>query len=101
MIIFHSGSIWLKIRQNIKFYLDPNSIKRKKLQILATFEEFPKTEHDLANSTLLDVNLQVPEIISFNLTGTYKEVKSGNIFYFSRQMLCSFDGAKWVNMFNF
>jgi hypothetical protein len=39
--------------------LDPNTIKKKKLLIVATMEEMPKTEHDLLNSCFLDVTLQV------------------------------------------
>lgn len=43
----------------ISILLDPNSIKKSKLQIIALFADLPATEHDLQNSTFLDVTFEV------------------------------------------
>jgi len=67
----------------------PNTIKRKRLGILACLSELPKTSHDL-NSCFLDVTLEVPSIIGFTLTGTFKEPENGKCRFFSRHILASF-----------
>jgi len=70
----------------------PNSIKKSKLQIIALFADLPATEHDLQNSTFLDVTFEMAEIIGFTLSGTLKEKKEGKVRQFSRHVLCRFDG---------
>ena len=70
-------------------FSDPNTIKRKRLGILACLSELPKSSHDL-NSCFLDVTLEVPTIIGFTLTGTFKEPDSGKCRFFSRHILASF-----------
>lgn len=70
----------------------PNSIKKSKLQIIALFADLPGTEHDLQNSTFLDVTFEMAEIIGFTLSGTLKEKNSDKFRQFSRHLLCRFDG---------
>jgi len=70
----------------------PNSIKKSKLQIIALFADLPATEHDLQNSTFLDVTFEMAEIIGFTLSGTLKEKNSDKVRQFSRHLLCRFDG---------
>lgn len=89
---------------NYRFHMDgpnaekyrschPNTIKKKKLLIVATMEEMPKTEHDLLNSCFLDVTLQAPTIIGFSLTGTFIETESRKVRFFSRHILCKINMA--------
>jgi len=70
----------------------PNSIKKSKLQIIALFADLPATEHDLQNSTFLDVTFEMAEIIGFTLSGTLKEKNCDKVRQFSRHLLCRFDG---------
>jgi nuclear RNA export factor len=75
-----------------------NTIKNKKISIIALMTELPKTQHDLIN-TKLDCSLEIPQVmVAFTLTGVFKEVgeTTETFRYFSRHMICQISGSQFL-----